>query len=121
MPTGPRCCGDGRSKGGCEAIMLDQKDIGQSIAALEEELARLNTRRAEVIARLQDFRREKALLAQSGKQLSLTFRLPAVTNQSSEDDKIALFQSLFKGRDDVYPRRFESAKTGRSGYSLGCG
>jgi hypothetical protein len=96
--------------------MPDQKDIGKPITALEEELTRLNTRRAAVIAKLQDLRREKALLAQSGKQISLTFRSPAVTNQSSEDDKIALFQTLFKGRDDVYPRRFESAKTGKSGH-----
>ncbi len=100
--------------------MPDQKDIDQSIAALEEELVGLNKQRASVIVRLQDFRREKTLLAQSGSQLSLTFRLPAVTNQSSEDDKIALFQTLFKGRDDVYPRRFESAKTGKFGYSPAC-
>jgi len=93
--------------------MPDQKNIYQFIAALEEELVGLNAQRASVIARLQEFRREKILLAQSGSQLSLIFRLPAVTNQSSEDDKIALFRTLFKGRDDVYPRRFEGAKTGK--------
>ncbi|MEE9188204.1 MAG: hypothetical protein V3U36_02465, partial [Anaerolineales bacterium] len=97
--------------------MSDQKDRDQSIAAAEEELIRLDTKRAEVIARLQDLRREKTLLVQSGKRLSLAFRSPTVTNQSPEDDKIALFLSLFKGREDVYPRRFESAKTGKSGYS----
>jgi superfamily II DNA or RNA helicase len=100
--------------------MSDQKDIDQSIAAAEEELIRLDTKRAEVIARLQGLRREKTLLVQSGKQLSLAFRSPTVTNQSPEDDKIALFLSLFKGREDVYPRRFESAKTGKSGYSPAC-
>ena len=31
--------------------------------------------------------------------------------------KIALSCSLFQGRDDVYPRRFESRKTGKSGHS----
>ena len=34
--------------------------------------------------------------------------------------KIALFRSLFRGRDDVYPRRFESRKTGRFGYAPAC-
>jgi hypothetical protein len=101
-------------------MIPDQKDVDKSIAAAEEELARLDIKRAEVIARLQDLRREKILLAQSGEQLSLTFRPPTVTNQSSEDEKITLFQSLFKGREDVYPRRFESAKTGKSGYSPAC-
>jgi hypothetical protein len=35
--------------------------------------------------------------------------------------KIALFRSLFRGRDDVYARRFESRKTGKSGYAPACG
>src|SRR5437667_7509282 len=39
---------------------------------------------------------------------------------SSPQAKIALFRSLFRGRDDVYPRRFESRKTGRSGYAPAC-
>ena len=43
-----------------------------------------------------------------------------VTNHSSPAAKIKLFQSLFRGREDVYPRRFESRKTGKSGYSPAC-
>ncbi len=39
---------------------------------------------------------------------------------SSSEAKIALFRSLFRGRDDVYPRRFESRKTGKSGYAPAC-
>jgi superfamily II DNA or RNA helicase/very-short-patch-repair endonuclease len=31
-----------------------------------------------------------------------------------------LFRSLFRGREDVYPRRFESRKTGKSGYAPAC-
>jgi superfamily II DNA or RNA helicase/very-short-patch-repair endonuclease len=43
-----------------------------------------------------------------------------VDQQSSPRHKIALFRSLFRGREDVYPRRFESRKTGKSGYSPAC-
>ncbi len=43
-----------------------------------------------------------------------------VDQTSSAEAKIALFRSLFRGRDDVYPRRFESRKTGRSGYAPAC-
>lgn len=43
-----------------------------------------------------------------------------VDQHSSPDDKVALFRSLFRGREDVYPRRFESRKTGKSGYSPVC-
>ena len=45
---------------------------------------------------------------------------PIVNNQSSPEAKIALFRSLFRGRGDVYPRRFESKKTGKSGYAPAC-
>src|SRR6267142_6329668 len=46
---------------------------------------------------------------------------PGLVHQlSSSDEKIALFRSLFRGREDVYPRRFESRKTGKSGYAPAC-
>jgi superfamily II DNA or RNA helicase len=34
--------------------------------------------------------------------------------------KIALFRSLFRGRADVFPRRWENEKKGKSGYSPAC-
>lgn len=43
-----------------------------------------------------------------------------VHQHSSPEAKIALFRSLFRGREDVYPRRFESRKTGKSGYQPAC-
>jgi superfamily II DNA or RNA helicase/very-short-patch-repair endonuclease len=43
-----------------------------------------------------------------------------VTNTSESGAKITLFRSLFQGREDVYPVRFESQKTGRSGYAPAC-
>jgi hypothetical protein len=43
-----------------------------------------------------------------------------VNRYSSPTDKIALFRALFRGREDVYPRRFESRKTGASGYQPAC-
>ena len=44
-----------------------------------------------------------------------------VNQHSPAEAKIRLFRSLFRGRDDVYPRRFESRKTGKSGYAPACG
>src|SRR5438309_5288994 len=44
----------------------------------------------------------------------------SVRAQSTSQAKIALFRSLFRGRDDVYARRFESRKTGKSGYAPAC-
>jgi superfamily II DNA or RNA helicase/very-short-patch-repair endonuclease len=44
----------------------------------------------------------------------------SVDQTSSSQTKIVLFRSLLRGREDVYPRRFESRKTGRSGYAPAC-
>ena len=43
-----------------------------------------------------------------------------VNKCSPPDAKIHLFRSLFRGRNDVYPLRFESRRTGRSGYQPAC-
>ncbi len=43
-----------------------------------------------------------------------------LNRQSPAAAKIAVFRSLFRGRADVYPRRFESRKTGKSGYAPAC-
>jgi len=40
--------------------------------------------------------------------------------QSTSQAKITLFRFLFRGREDVYARRFESRKTGKSGYAPAC-
>lgn len=45
----------------------------------------------------------------------------SVSKKSSAISKIDLFRSLFRGREDVYPLRFESRRTGRAGYQPACG
>jgi hypothetical protein len=40
-----------------------------------------------------------------------------IDNRSSPEDEIVLFRSIFRGRDDVYPRRFVSRRTGKAGLS----
>ena len=35
-------------------------------------------------------------------------------------EKVALFRSLFRGRDNVFPVLWTSSKTGRTGYSPAC-
>ena len=43
-----------------------------------------------------------------------------VTMASSPEEKVRLFRAIFRGREDVYARRYTSAKTGKSGYSPVC-
>ena len=67
-------------------------------------------------------------IVEPGRQTILHFadqmrcnRIQRMTKDSSPGEKIALFRSLFRGRDDIYPRRFVSRKTGKAGYSPVCG
>jgi len=98
-----------------EVVVKDLDDIIRSLAESEVELATLDVRRADLLRRITELYQEKATLLQTP-ALSLQFdRLPSVTNHSTQESKIALFRQLFRGREDVYPRRFESVKTGKKG------
>ena len=45
--------------------------------------------------------------------------LSPINHQSAVEEKISLFRGLFRGREDVYPKRWES-KNNNSGYSPVC-
>ncbi len=43
-----------------------------------------------------------------------------IQSNLNTDEKVAVFRRLFRGRTDVYPVRWESQKTGKSGYAPAC-
>ena len=103
---------------GVDVKNLDEIDL--LLSEIEKELATLDARRAKLLAQVAELRQEKAsLLGVHETQASLD-RIPSLTNQSSQEDKITLFRSLFRGREDIYPKRFESLKTGKAGYQPAC-
>ena len=67
----------------------------------------------------------KQLLCQAGialpgsKAESKTSLEVSVNHESPAEAKVALFRSLFRGREDIYPVRWESKK-GKAGYSPAC-
>lgn len=82
----------------------------------EAELAALRAENAR-LRRLLDLTPEQArppAAAQTGLFLD---RPGPVTAASSGPDKVRFFRTLFAGRTDVYAIRWESARTGRSGWS----
>lgn len=94
------------------------KEIDRQIAETERRLKSIEAERKEVLSTLQDLRRkkEKILHKQSMSSLSET----SLSQNSPSADKIALFRSLFKGREDVYARRWESVRSSKSGYQPAC-
>ena len=98
------------------------------IAELTARLAELDQERQTVLAKLEDLRQLQAAepvtvpVPVSPPSVSpLTAgRKASVTMASATDDKIALFGRLFRGRRDVFPKRWDNPKTGKSGYSPSC-
>lgn len=91
--------------------MRNRSEIEEEIEAAQKEMTALERKRIE----LQDKIRQLKILSQSIQHLSLTH-----TKDAPQKEKIALFRSLFRGREDVFPKRFESKKTGKSGYQPVC-
>jgi hypothetical protein len=86
----------------------------REIAAIRERLARLESEKAELEASLY-----RLLSAQEASDSPPVSDAP-VTNASSPAAKIGLFRSLFRERDDVFPKRWENPKTGKAGYAPAC-
>ena len=82
---------------------------------IRDRLARLESERDVLKARLADLETQTPVVPGG----SLTDE--PVTERSPAREKVALFRSLFRGRDDVYPKRWENDRTGKSGYAPACG
>ena len=61
------------------------------------------------------------LILHKRQQSSMNRQPPPLDRLSPPEAKIALFRSLFRGREDVYARRFENLRTGKTGYAPACG
>ena len=91
-------------------------------AALEEEearLRRLDAERVNAKARADALRAQIAAMAAAPVARSHPRSGSALVPQSP-NEKVELFRQLFRGRDDVYPTRFVSKKTGKPGYAPAC-
>ena len=97
------------------------------LIGLEREERYLSALRSDVegvLRRIEGLRVELAALSQPALHVSeaaTTLGLSTPPHQPfSSEEKVALFRSLFRGREDVFPRRWENPKTGRSGYAPAC-
>src|SRR5579864_2148604 len=99
-----------------------QPERASLASALEEEearLRRLETERAAAQARADALRVRLAAVDEAPVVRGETVTTSATTPRSP-NEKVRLFRLLFRGRDDVYPMRFVSKKTGNAGYAPAC-
>jgi superfamily II DNA or RNA helicase len=92
-------------------------DIDQEITALKDRLTALDRERSKLADRLSVLEHSRVREPANQQPPQLAAR---VTTASPTAEKIALFRSLFRGREEVFPRRWENPKSGKSGYSPAC-
>jgi len=110
-------------------------EISREIASLEKRLAGVDRERdflTKSIARLKDeleSLRDKDPTIRNAAHLVSSRPIPAEDNQKTSlefpwehltSERIRLFRSLFRGRDDVYARLWSSRRSGKEGYSPAC-
>lgn len=98
----------------------DRDALRDAIAQEEYVSATLTAQQTESRNRLAALRSElEALDTQPDIRVppSLAVEVPIPRTPA---DKVRLFRSLFRGREDIFPTRFVSAKTGKSGYAPAC-
>ena len=97
---------------------MSASHLTTDLKALEARLAKIDAERADIVASIIELKRrpeakEGVTPVQSKSAIS---PVPALSNV----DKITLFRALFRGREDVFPRRWENSKTGKAGYAPAC-
>ena len=93
--------------------------LNKEAADLQRRLAELDRERASLLAALEQLK----LRSKAAAQPTLPMRTAgdiSTTTALSNAEKVALFHSLFHGRDDVFPRRWENSKTDKVGYAPAC-
>jgi hypothetical protein len=91
-----------------------------AIAREEERLAGLEAEQADSKRRLAALQAELAARgAEPGIRVGPPLTVEASVPRTSAE-KIKLFRSLFRGREDVFPTRFVAKKTGKQGYAPAC-
>lgn len=91
-------------------------DKKQKLGMLQQELTDMESRRRQIFQEINHLKRNSTISSKG----SIETATAGLCDTSSTTDKIKLFRSLFRGREDVYPRRFESVRTGKSGYQPAC-
>lgn len=96
-----------------------RQELADEIASEERRLAELIEEARDARTRLEALRADLTLSKNPE-----TARAAKVGDQTHSSrtpaEKVALFRTLFRGREDVFPVRFLSKRTGKAGYAPAC-
>lgn len=94
-----------------QSLVVEERRLAEAEEVCARSRARANELRATLAALLVGDSPIGATVAPSDHQAAATY---------STDQKLSIFRELFRGRDDVYPVRWENRKKGTSGYAPEC-
>ena len=98
--------------------LKDRNNILENIRTFESRIKEIDAERERLVNELKELRITLSNLELSSSQYAKSAAI--INAQSPLNKKIALFRSLFRGREDVYPKLWTSKKTGNKGYSPVC-
>ena len=90
--------------------------IDDQIRSTENRLTALEKERTDLLIELKSLRAQRDKL----KPATLVGRRALMVAPVTNEEKVELFLLLFRGRQDIYPKRWENNKNGKSGYSPVC-
>ena len=94
--------------------------LNKETADLQKRLAELDRERAALLTALEQLKLRSKAPAKPTLPMQTAGNISTTTTAQSNAEKVALFHSLFHGRDDVFPRRWENSKTNKVGYAPAC-
>jgi len=98
---------------------LTKDEIDRLAAELEKQLKDLDSKRKEIQEKIRNLSHQRKAFTVAENAFGPSRDRP-VSEISSVSQKIALFRSFFRGREDLYAQRWESTKTGKTGYQPVC-
>jgi superfamily II DNA or RNA helicase len=99
----------------------DHRELDSQLKQARQRLAILDAERSSLLQLIATLERQSSPEYGSERSLSSSKHTPTIVrNHMPDHDKIKMFRSIFRGREDVYALRFESKRTGRNGYSPAC-
>jgi len=102
-------------------VDVQNPDSEPQLRRARQRLTVLDAERAALQQLISTLERRAATSEGDAGQADQTKSAPTIVRSNmAEAEKIKLFRSIFRGREDVYALRFESKRTGRSGYAPAC-
>jgi superfamily II DNA or RNA helicase len=108
----------------CQQLLIENNSLKEEIKRLKAQLGLTSGKKESQDlgnAGSGDLPAAKPKLFDQQAEIKLSTSAEDINKRSGPDEKVKLFMSLFRGREDVYAKRWENKAKGTAGYSPACG